>query len=226
MATIVPRIYNSFRGVDFRGEEISLSRSPDSLNVWKDYKETESIRTRPGMELKTAFTEPVYGVFFFNGIFLVHSGDKLYKVEGDKKTELYTGLKEAKSDGFVYENIWYFKDGLHYLRYDGTTIGPVVGYIPTTSIARKPVGGGTKYEDVNMLSPYRRNSFLADGESKNFYLDAQNIDRDFAPIVTVNGVQIAYHELKIDYTKGLIEIPAPAAPSTDGQDNEIGRAHV
>ena len=48
---LVSRIYYGFRGVDFRGEEINLVRSPDSLNVWKDYKETDSIRTRPAMEM-------------------------------------------------------------------------------------------------------------------------------------------------------------------------------
>ena len=56
---IVSRIYCNFRGVDFRGEEINLIRSPDSLNMWKDYKETESIRTRPGMKKAIEFTDPV-----------------------------------------------------------------------------------------------------------------------------------------------------------------------
>ena len=55
MAEVVSRIYSNFRGVDFRGAEVNLVRSPDSLNVWKDYKETESIRTRPEMELKEQF---------------------------------------------------------------------------------------------------------------------------------------------------------------------------
>ena len=31
MADLVSRIYSNFRGVDFRGEEINLIRSPDSL---------------------------------------------------------------------------------------------------------------------------------------------------------------------------------------------------
>ena len=69
----VNRIYSNFRGVDFRGEEINLIRSPDALNVWKDYKETESIRTRPEMELKESFSAPIYGVFFYKGTMLVHS---------------------------------------------------------------------------------------------------------------------------------------------------------
>ena len=65
MADMVSRVYSSFRGVDFRGEEVNLTRSPDALNVYKDYKTTESIRTRPGTELNMAFTEAVYGIFFY-----------------------------------------------------------------------------------------------------------------------------------------------------------------
>ena len=36
---LISRVYKDFRGVDFRGEEINIIRSPDSLNVWKDYKD-------------------------------------------------------------------------------------------------------------------------------------------------------------------------------------------
>jgi hypothetical protein len=204
--------------VDFRGEEVSLIRSPDSLNVWKEYKETESIRTRPGIELKVSFDEPVYGVFFFNGVQLVHSGTTLYKVEAGEKIVLFSGLNAVVSDCFVYENIWYFKDGKHYLKYDGTTIGEVVGYVPTTSIARKPAGGGSIHEDVNMLTGRRINAFLADGESKEFFLDAMDIDTDFAPIVKVNDAVVTNYT--VDYKKGKITFAtAPVVPLTDGQDN-------
>lgn len=213
---IVSRIYSNFRGVDFRGEEINLVRSPDSLNVWKDYKETESIRTRPGLELKQSFDARVYGIFFFNGSMLVHSGSKLYKVTNGVKTEIYAGLNEAVSDSFVYENIWYFKDGKNYLRYDGTTITDVVGYVPTTSIGRKPEGGGTIYEDVNMLSEYRINTFVGDGESKKFVLDAKDIDDEFSEVL-VNGEPVDVQSVSTDGVITLVK--APPAPLTDGQDN-------
>lgn len=223
MADLVSRIYANFRGVDFRGEEINLTRSPDSLNVWKDYKETESIRTRPGMALQTAFTDTVYGIYFYKGMELVHSGTKLYKVVGGTVSVIFSNAKAAPSNGFVYENEWYFKDGINYLVYDGTTIKEVVGYIPTTSIARKPVGGGTTYEDVNMLSPYRKNAFLSDGGSFDYYLDVRNIDNDFVPEVTVNGDVVAPAEYTVDYLEGKITFTnyAPDAPLTDGQDNII-----
>ena len=218
MANMVSRQYAGFRGVDFRGEEIYLTRSPDSLNVWKDYKETESIRTRPGMALDTSFNDKVYGVFFYNGEMIVHSGTKLYKVVKGRKTELFSGLKAAVSDSFVYNNLWYFKDGKNYLQYDGSTIKAVEGYVPTTSIARKPGGGGTIYEDVNLLTGRRINTFLADGESKEYKLDTTNIDTGFAPIVKVNDKVVT--DYKVDYGNGKITFTtAPEAPQTDGQDN-------
>ena len=216
---LITRVYGNFRGVDFRGEEINLVRSPDSLNVWKDYKETESIRTRPGLEQKVTFPASVYGIFFYKGLMLVHSGKNLYRVtSGGAKTIIFEGLNQNESDAFIYEDIWYFKDGKHYLKYDGNTIEAVVGYIPTTSIARKPNGGGTIYEDVNMLSDYRINTFLADGGSFDFYLDVKNIDSDYKPIVKVDDEVVSGYT--VDYAKGLISFTkAPDAPKTDGQDN-------
>jgi len=216
---LISRIYGGFRGVDFRGEDINIIRSPDSLNVWKDYKEVDSIRTRPGMVLQTAFDAPIYGIFFYNDVQLVHSGNKLYKVKNGVKTELYSGLKESVSNSFTFENVWYFKDGKHYLRYDGSTIKEVEGYVPTTSIGRKPGGGGTTYEDVNMLQPRRINTFLGDGGSTDFLLDTTNIDTDFAPIVKVDDV-VQTDGYKVDYAAGKISFTkAPFAPKTDGRDN-------
>ena len=215
---LVTRIYSNFRGVDFRGEEINLVRSPDSLNVWKDYKKTESIRTRPGLELLKQYRDPVNGIFFYKEMMLVHSGTELYK--GDEV--LYSGLNDRPSQSFIYEDIWYFKDGKHYLQYDGTTIKAVVGYVPTTSIRRKPAGGGTKHEDVNMLTSLRTNTFLADGASFDFHLDAQNIDEDYDPDIEVDGVALDVYDdnISVDYEKGVISFKkAPDAPKTDGQDN-------
>ena len=223
MADIVSRMYSNFRGCDFRSPEADLVRSPDCLNVWKDYKNTYGIETRPGLESHSEFAKPVYGIFFYGEQTLVHVGSKLYKVNTNTMTVLYSGLAERESNSFIYDDVWYFKDGQHYLKYDGTTITDVVGYIPTTTIARKPMGGGTKYEDVNMLSVYRKNSFLADGVSFSFFLDVMNIDDDYTPIVTVNDVVVSTSKYTVDYDEGSITFKnsAPDAPLTDGQDNVV-----
>jgi len=166
------------------------------------------------MALHKAFSGAVYGIFFYKGSMLVHSGTKLYK----GSTVLYSGVNAGVSNAFVFEDVWYFKDGKHYLQYDGTTIKEVEGYVPTTSIARKPSGGGTIYEDVNMLSDRRINTFLADGMSFDFYLDTKSIDTDFKPIVKVDDEVVSGYT--VDYTAGKISFTkAPDAPKTDGQDN-------
>lgn len=230
---VISRVYGNFRGADFRGEEINLVRSPDCLNVWKDYTKTESIRTRPVMKLQTAFSDTIYGIYFYKGVQLVHSGTKLYKVVKGAKTEIKSGLNEAFSNGFVFEDIWYFKDGKNYWQYDGTTFKDVVGKIPITSIGRKAEGGGTVHEDINMISDYRINTFLGDDKSRTFLLDTNGIDDDFVPEITVNGsrknVAIyppdfdGYHAtVKCD--EGTITFDTyniPPAPETDGQDNIV-----
>lgn len=228
--TIIPRVYSNFRGVDFRGDEINIVRSPDSLNMWKDYKETESIRTRPALEHKISIDtthddNAIYGIFFYKGDMIVHCGRLLYKVKDGTANEIFYDLNPAPSQCFVYDDVFYFKDGKNYWEYNGTSIKEVTedAYIPTTTIARKPLGGGTKYEDVNMLSPYRKNSFLADGASFSFFLDVMNIDDDYLPEVTVNDEIVPYSEYTVDYAEGKIVFKntAPDAPLTDGQDNVV-----
>ena len=224
--SLITRKYGNFRGVDFRGDGDNLARSPDSLNVWRDYKETDSIRTRPAMKLDTDFEDTVYGIFYYKGATLVHSGTKLYKVVNGAKTELYTSANARLSNAFVYEGIWYFMDGKNYLKYDGTYLSDVVGYIPTTSIARKAtdsaneVGGGTIYEDVNMLSDWRINTFCAEGANKYFHLDVNSISKLFYPTIKIEGIDSKDIKATFNFDEGYIfienDIPAP---STDGRDN-------
>ena len=218
---LVPRQYGSFRGVDFRGEEIDITRSPDCKNVWKDYRKTDGIRTRPCMKLITSFEDTVYGVFFYTAgdteMMLVHCGQKLYKVVNEEKTLIYEGLNETESNAFVYNNYWYFKDGKSYLVYDGGKISDVVGYVPTTSIGRSPLGGGTVNEDINLLSDYRINTFCGDESSTEFYLDMIELDNEI-PVVTVDGEQVEVSSF--DPVKGVVTLKsAPPAPLTGGQDN-------
>lgn len=218
MADMVSRIYGGFRGVDFRGEECNLTRSPDSLNVWKDYKQTESICTRPGMKLYRAVEGPVYGIWFYKGKMLTHANHTLYAVADGALEVICENVNPAHSNGFIYEDVFYFMDQDRYFRYDGTDFKEVEGYVPTTSIGRAPEGGGEILQEVNMLTGRRINTFLGDNMSFDFYLDAQDIDEDFAPIVKIDGEAVDGYT--VDYAKGMISFTkAPDAPKTDGQDN-------
>ncbi|MBQ7779974.1 MAG: hypothetical protein IJ404_05710 [Clostridia bacterium] len=222
MSEKVSRIYSNFRGVDFRGEEINLARSPDALNMWKDYKETESIRTRPGLSrIYESNTARINGIHFYNDAMLVHDGDELFLCSDGVNTSI-ADLANAPSQAFVYEGVFYIKDGKNYIRYDGTEVKPVEGFIPTTTIGRAPLGGGTKHQDVNMLSDYRKNTFLSDGESVDYYLDVMKIDDDYVPIVKVNDEVIDQGNYEVNYDEGRIRFlteDPPSKPLTDGQDN-------
>lgn len=81
--TTVGRTYSDFKGVDFSNSDVSLYRSPDSVNMWKNYDNGEGIETRPGMELLGEFDNQINGIHFYrisNTLqVIVHAGTKLYK---------------------------------------------------------------------------------------------------------------------------------------------------
>ena len=222
--SLIIRNYNGFRGVDFsnRKDEISLNRSPDALNMWKNYKSNNGkcIETRPDIELLEEYSDTIFGLFFyaFNGAThrIVHSGDKLYQ----DSAVIYSNMARNKTQFFVFNNILYIKDGVKYLRYNGTEIKEVEGYIPTTTISRSPSGGGTLYEDVNLLQPLRKNSFCSDGASVDYILDVENIDSDYPVKVWVDGKEVS--NFKADYTSNKITFDkAPKEPDTPGADNVV-----
>jgi hypothetical protein len=218
--TLITRAYTDFKGVDFRNRAVALNRSPDALNMWKDYKTNNGISTRPDIALLEEYSNTVYGLYFYDignvRHKIVHCGTELY--DGDKV--IYTGMNPRKSNFFIYNQILYIQDGIQYLEYDGETCQNVVGYIPTTTISRNPAGGGTMYEDVNLLTGIRKNSFSADGTSKDYYLDAQNIDTDFSLVVLVNDQLTT--DYMVDTTRGMVSFTtAPEKPLTDGADNVV-----
>ena len=238
---LVTRVYANFRGVDFRGDEINLARSPDSKNMWKDYREIDSIRTRPEMRLLNSFDGPVNGIYFYKAgstdMMVVHSGTKLHKIANGVIEELHDRVANARSNAFVYNNVWYFKDGENYLKYDGSNLVDVEGYVPTTSIGRKPSGGGELHEDVNLLSDYRINTFIGDGDSTVFHLDVKELKTTWAEVwvndeeVWINNGEIKSdtYNVEIDQFNAKVTIKrvkptedgkyGPPEPKTPGQDN-------
>lgn len=220
MSSTVKRIYSNFRGVDFRGEEINLRRSPDSKNVWKDYTETESIRTRPSLEHFWDFGDPIWGIFFFRDETIIHCGCALYSIKNNSIKTIHSNVDPSRSNAFVYEDKWYFMDGVNYLVYNGgENAVPVEGYIPTTTIGASPNGAGKAFEDVNMLTGLRKNSFYADGTSTSYHLDARELDEDYEPMVWVNDEPEI--NFTVDYEQGIIEFDDPPPVRMPGQDNVL-----
>ena len=215
----VTRKYANFRGVDFRGEECSLNRSPDSLNVWKNYKKLASIETRPGLKYLHAAGLRIACMMWDNG--------KLYYIDGAGYLNAWSkdGVQDVEPCYVGNNGILFSFGGKLYAmgteRYQNVTDQKEVEpYIPTTSIARKPSGGGKIHEDVNLLTNRRINTFLADGESIDYYVDTPYISNGEI-IVKVDGEVMKQNEdYIVESPAGLIQFNgAQPKPKTDGQDN-------
>ena len=200
MAISVKGQYMNLAGVDFKNEEslVELNRSPDALNIWRNYdEEGNCIRTRPGYSQIAEFDGKINGIHLYNSTTaLVHSGTKLYlwnnfPSEPQNPIVLSSTMNNITSSFFIFNNKLYINDGINYLVYDGTLRNVSDdAYVPTTSIGRSPLGGGTMYQDVNVLQPKRTNTFVADGTSTEYWLDTTEIDSVIS--VYVNDTLVKY----------------------------------
>lgn len=226
MATTIKRQYTDLAGIDLKNDEslVNLNRSPDALNIYKDYSsEGNCIQTRPGYHKLADFIGNINGLYIYNNIALVHAGCRLYLWDNfpsmpNEPQILLETMNNCKSSFFIFDDKVYINDGLNYLVYDGNLLHKVSdnAFVPTTTINRSPSGGGTVYQDVNLLQSKRINTFVADGSSKDFYLDTTNINS--VDEVYVNNV------LTTAYTTSLVlgKISfntAPAKPSLEGTSN-------
>ena len=240
--SLISRNYNSFRGVDFsnRKDEVSLNRSPDSLNMWKNYKSSNGrcIETRPEIVLHKSYDDAVLGHFFYeyNGTIheITHVGNRLldngtpinlitytYSNEGQMSSMTDMFMSNKESSYFIYGKKLYIIDGTQYLEYDGTECKPVEGFIPTTTIGKSPSGGGSKFQDVNMLTGVRKNSFVADGTSVEYKVDSETFDNDFPVRVWVNDKELTSGFTPYPNEGKVVFNTAPKTPDTAGQDNVI-----
>lgn len=253
----VTRVYSGFRGVDFRSEECDLTRSPDALNVWRNYKKTSGIETRPALKHIDRTSQSVTDMIWFGDTLyyyttkgsyhkVVFNADGSYDHTGD---DLYY----AGDHGcfFVFDGSLYLLGSKEYVKLAGN--GESETYVPTTSDSALPNGTGRKTkQDVNMLTPYRINTFQGDyynpkdpdapsdgSYSSELHLDAEKIDSDFKPEITINDITFKvgdevpeelreyFNHVEVDYERGILEfaftgtdyssgrIPAPKTRGTD-----------
>lgn len=237
---LISRIYGNFRGVDFRGEEVNLSRSPDAVNMWKDYRETESVRTRPALDawLQIKEPNPIFHSMYIHRVtengagiaarLYVHCNKHIWCIDLDRYGEFIKSecldtevSDEDNSHFFTFGDKVYFICGSSYYWHsmEKPDLQKVEPYVPTTTIGKKPAGGGTLHEDVNMLTRKRINTFIGDGKSAEYMLDGKV---EYVEHVKVNGVLVDETSYECELESNSLTFHAnsiPPAPNTDGQDN-------
>ncbi len=225
LTDLITRNYRNFRGVDFTNNDVKEYRSPSALNMWRNYEDSDCIQTRPGMKLLNNFGNKILGLFFLNKDdilhCLVHVGPKLlewtnYPNLPVETSELFDGMNLIESHYFVFDNTLFIIDGINYLEYDGKDVKKVEGTIPITSYYKNPNGSTSIdtttdtdliYQPVNCLTSLRKNVFIGDGESIDYYLDSQDLDSPSVYLMEaeVNSVKLIENaDFDVDRDTGIV----------------------
>lgn len=175
---------------------------------------------------------------------MIHAGDSLY-LEGKA---IYTGMADERSVGRQFYGKLFIFDGKKALCYgefetEETAAAETetdkaekpkafmvktledAAYIPTVIISRKPTGGGTTLEPLNLIGRKWKESFLSDGTAKVYQLTAKDLDADKVAvrIMTKEGEWTDKKEgtdFTVDRKNGTVTFTtAPGASPVTGYDN-------
>ena len=98
---------------------------------------------------------------------------------------------------------------------------PVVPYVPTVIFSRSPSGGGEMYDAVNLLTRARKESFLGDEESTDYYVSSE-IDTEHDVVVSVKDENGAYVETTAFTVDGyVVRFDSAKPPVVTGEDNVL-----
>lgn len=196
----------------------------DNFYITNDYK----LRKMYGYKSFWDFEEPIKGMYSTNlggteYLLVAVDGKLYYFLKGELEDEsewdtleptLIGSIPDNETTFFTFDKKVYILCG-KYMSWDGTTLKEVEGYTPLVFINTPPAGGGIIYDEINMLSAKKHQTFNGDGTSTAFYIAQKgvtSIDK-----VLVNGTE---KTITTDYTVDTINgiITFTTAP-VQGMDN-------
>lgn len=222
-----------FLGVDFTSVDIDSHRASNMVNLVNN---NGFLETRPGYkQIGNGIGVRPNGIWNIDkpeDCFLVHAGTKLYKVNNTFTTWtlLKEGLNDDISEGFYVGEYFVILDGMRlmvYGKHDGTnyTVDYIdnIGTIPNISINRNPDGTkANSNEDVNLIQPWRVNSFLGTADAKTYVLVEKDCDTvtPTAYKIKSDGTTQALTVTNWDNVNGRVTFSeAPGKSPVDGADN-------
>lgn len=244
-------VYSDFRGVDFTNDPSMVwkRRSPTGLNVIPDMNGRPKKRTGWAVEVterdfRDAYPhETKYQSIAIKNIYsFTLAGKDHMVIFCDRGVYVYVDdalsfLIDLVSDtaetyrGFFYEGngtagFYFFGNKQMYVykhneSAGGFTCSAVTPYIPTTIIGRSASGGGTVYEGVNLMTRRRKEMFLGDDTSLEYYL-AMSVDSTQDVTVRIkdsNGDFQITTAFTLDAEAGCITFASANPPAVVGEDN-------
>jgi hypothetical protein len=224
-----PVTINKFLGLNLSNTgdtQIKLGESGNMNNFYitNDYK----LRKIYGYKSFYDFETPIKGLTsaVLNKIhyLLVATDGKLYYFLSDEledeenwdtlQAHLIGTIGTDECSFFTFDNKVYILCGKYY-SWDGTTLKEVDGYVPKVYINTPPTGGGTEYEQINMLTGKKYMTFNGDGTSTVYQIAEKNVSSIYK--VIVDGTEkTSETDYTVDLTNGTVTFTT--APS-DNLDN-------
>ena len=132
---------------------------------------------------------------------------------------------------FVHENKMFILCGA-YMVYDGTKMVGIasqdynisygdVWHIPITTVGATPAGAGTANEAVNKLTTKRKNSFVGNGSSTQYQLDATGIGSGAVSAVVDGVAKAETTDFTVNRTTGIVTFGTAPSDATGLADNVI-----
>lgn len=217
---------SKFKGIDLSSApaQIDERRSPDAPNMIGDLLGKPIKRT--GYHLVRNYNGKINGRWEILGHEVIHAGQNLY-IDGNF---VWSGMKNEKSTAQTVGDKLYIFDGEEPVVCDGEDAWAVAdeAYIPTVFISKDPSGGGTAYEDINLLSSRFTDSFLVTEENSavtEFQLSFAELSyaKVKAQVLDENGIwqdKIEDVDFTVDRTTGAVTFgTAPGKSPVTGEDN-------
>lgn len=172
-------------------------------------------------------TQKINGVHFLKTTTgtkkLVHSGEDIYV---DGSLLVYNMAPDDFSVSAQLDEKLWIVNGWHFSYFDGTryALASELAYIPTTIIARTPTGGGTLYEETNLLDGTQKVLFSGTASAVDYYLPYQGVE-DYIKVEVLSGVDAwvvltETTEYSLNKTIGVVTfVTAPGVSPISGEDN-------
>ena len=154
---------------------------------------------------------------------LVHAGTKMYH-NGEVK---YSDANNARSRSWQFDDKVYIVDGKKLLVWDGSDVKPAseTAKIPTVTIAKSPNGGGTSYEDLNLIQSGFTELFTGTESDTAYHMTFGGLDETAVKAYILDSTgswveKVENTDFTVDRTNGIINFTtAPGKSPVTGEDN-------
>jgi hypothetical protein len=122
-------------------------------------------------------------------------------------------IPDLEASFFTFDKKVYILCG-KYMSWDGTTLEEVEGYIPLVFINTPPVGGGVVYDEINMLTGKKHQTFNGNGTAVDFHLAQKNIQS--VDKVLVDGEETS--DYSVNLSTGVVTFTNAPQQAMDNVD--------